>query len=570
MEGYSVKTINKLTLMLVVSCLIVVSGVSISVAKAPAGTVIRNYATATYKDASNNTYNTSSNEVQTTVIQVFGVDILPPTQVKEGEKAKSVSFSFKVTNTGNGLDTFSLAHEKNFSNYHASNNGWSFSMYADSNKDGILSTIEKAAGPITITPSMNPDDMYDAILEVSVPAGAPDDITCTSTITATSQGDWTKTDSAICETKLVPPPITPDKKVDGLTHSNALPGDTLNYTINITNTGTENLSGVILRDIVPAHTTYASSNPVGNYSGGVVEWSISILSAGQTKTYTLRVKVDDYFKGIIQNQAIVFHNSVEIPSPPVTTDVTPYYAIIVTPDGTKDAIPGEEVTFPFTVQNRGNMVDRPDLVLTPAAGTTVKYTWHFYRDLNGNGNIDLDDTKLSDSDGDGSPNTHQINPSETVTLIARAIVSPTAEDGEKEQVIVTGISNEDITKKDEISLTINIKAPKVILEKFVNPSSGGQTPGTTLTYTLKYRNVGHAPAYSVVITDTVPTHTSYVENSVKTGDSLATLTSKTDNSDYDEVTVADKRYITVNVTQNSYNPLGPSEEGYIQFQVKIN
>jgi len=559
-EGYSVRIINKLTLMVAISCLIVVAQSSIPAATTPAGAVIRNYATATYRDAGNNTYNTSSNEVTTTVIQVFGVDILPETLSKKGEKGQFVYFPFKVTNTGNGQDTFGLALSHNFSYPHVTNSNWSFSMY-----------VEKAAGPITFTTLMNADDVYDAILEVSVPAIAPDDMTCISTITATSQGDPSKSDFATYETKLVPPPIKPDKKVDGLTHSNAFPGDTLNYTIDVTNTGNENLYNVILRDAVPDHTTYVSSSPVGNHSGGVVEWNISILFAGDTKTYVLNVKVNDYFKGIIQNQAVVFHNNVEIPSSPVTTDVDPYYDIYVTPDDIKDAIPGETVMFSFRVQNKGNMSDQPDLIRAPAAANPIKYTWDYFHDQNGTGNIDPDDTKLYDSDGDSYPNTPQINPGETVNLIARSIVSTTANDGDKEEVIVTGRSNGDINQKDEITLIINVRAPKVVLVKYVDPPSGQQPPGTTLTYTLKYENIGHETAYSVTIRDPVPGNTSYVENSVKMGGSLANLIPKTDQADYDEVAVeVNPRVVVIDVTRGNQNPLGPGEVGYIQFKVTIN
>ena len=569
-EVYSVKIINKLTLMFMISCLILLTQTSVFAATTPAGTLITNYATATYKDASNNTYDVQSNEVITTVIQVYGVDILPDKQIKEGEKGLFTYFPLDVVNTGNGPDTFNLNLSNLFSYTHPTNNSWTFAMYADSNGNGILETIEKSAGPINRTALMNPDGVFDLILEVSVPSGAPDDMTCSATVTAISQGNPSKTDSAICETKLIPPPITPVKKVNGATHSNAFPGDTLNYTIDVTNTGSENLTSVKLRDTIPDRTTYISSNPVGIFSGGVVEWNIPILSAGETRTYALNVKVNNYFKGTIQNQAIVLHKGVEIPSDPVTTEVETYYGIFVDPSRTKDAIPGETVTFPFVIKNEGNLVDRPDLILAPLTGTTVKYTWDFFRDLNGNGNKDPDDTKLFDIDGDFYPNTPQINPGETITLLALAIVSTTAEDGEREQVIVTGRSNGDISKKDEISLTINVKAPKVTLGKFVDPASGQQPPGTTLTYTLKYRNIGQAPAYSVTITDTVPTHTSYIENTVRMGTSLATLISKTDKSDFDEVTVGDKKYITINVTRDSQNPLDPGEEGYIQFKVTID
>ena len=46
-------------------------------AQTPAGTTIRNQASATFQDAVGNSYSTTSNEVITIVLPVYGVSVLP-------------------------------------------------------------------------------------------------------------------------------------------------------------------------------------------------------------------------------------------------------------------------------------------------------------------------------------------------------------------------------------------------------------------------------------------------------------------------------------------------------------
>ena len=75
-------------------------------AQTPGSTVISNTATATYKDTSDNDYETKSNTVTVTVANVSGVAITPDGQnnggVVPGEAG--VEFRFTVTNTGNFTD----------------------------------------------------------------------------------------------------------------------------------------------------------------------------------------------------------------------------------------------------------------------------------------------------------------------------------------------------------------------------------------------------------------------------------------------------------------------------------
>jgi hypothetical protein len=75
-------------------------------AQTPGSTVISNTATATYKDTSNNDYETQSNTVTVTVANVSGLAITPDGQTNSGVVAgeADVKFVFTVTNTGNFTD----------------------------------------------------------------------------------------------------------------------------------------------------------------------------------------------------------------------------------------------------------------------------------------------------------------------------------------------------------------------------------------------------------------------------------------------------------------------------------
>jgi hypothetical protein len=75
-------------------------------AQTPGSTVISNTATASYKDTSNNDYETVSNTVTVTVANVSGLAITPDGQTNPAVVAgqTGVDFVFTVTNTGNFAD----------------------------------------------------------------------------------------------------------------------------------------------------------------------------------------------------------------------------------------------------------------------------------------------------------------------------------------------------------------------------------------------------------------------------------------------------------------------------------
>jgi uncharacterized repeat protein (TIGR01451 family) len=78
-------------------------------------------------------------------------------------------------------------------------------------------------------------------------------------------------------------------KDDGIT--SAVPGQTLSYTVTITNVGNATATGVTATDLIPNYTTFVSTpDPDGSFANGVVTWNIAGgLAPGASITRTVIV-----------------------------------------------------------------------------------------------------------------------------------------------------------------------------------------------------------------------------------------------------------------------------------------
>src|SRR5512146_2431881 len=84
----------------------------------PAGTQIRNRASATYQDLGGNSYTSLSNEVITIVLPVYSLSILPddsgqtppvtPAMAQNAIGGQTMLYSYTLSNTGNANDSFTL------------------------------------------------------------------------------------------------------------------------------------------------------------------------------------------------------------------------------------------------------------------------------------------------------------------------------------------------------------------------------------------------------------------------------------------------------------------------------
>jgi len=96
------------------------------------------------------------------------------------------------------------------------------------------------------------------------------------------------------------------------------------YTIAVTNDGSAALTDLIIKDPVPANTTFISADGTGTLSGSMVIWNIPSLAAGTTQTVNMTVQVNaDVVEGsVIQNTAEVIAKEIPYPTPTTITTVS--------------------------------------------------------------------------------------------------------------------------------------------------------------------------------------------------------------------------------------------------------
>ncbi|MEE9302508.1 MAG: hypothetical protein V3U84_01875, partial [Thiotrichaceae bacterium] len=106
-----------------------------------AGTLIKNQASATYKDASGVEHFATSNLVETLIQHVAAMDLVQD-QTRPGALDNTVYFPHVLTNNGNDIDSFALTATNN------TGDQYDFTVvkvYADANQDGLPDSTTEIA-----------------------------------------------------------------------------------------------------------------------------------------------------------------------------------------------------------------------------------------------------------------------------------------------------------------------------------------------------------------------------------------------------------------------------------------
>jgi uncharacterized repeat protein (TIGR01451 family) len=217
---------------------------------------------------------------------------------------------------------------------------------------------------------------------------------------------------------------------------------------------------------------------------------------------------------VISNQATVDFtdangNPIQQLSNIVTTTVSQVATVLVDPDNSSTATPGDVIYYAHQATNTGNGPD----TINMTASSSASWALVFYLDVDGDGLYNgAVDTLLGDSDGNGDPDTGVLANNGSVDILIEVTVSAAAADGTVDTTTVTGTSALDALVTETATDTTTIAAPTLGVLKSVNPT-GDQPPGTTLTYSVVVTNNGAAQANAVVVTDPIPANTTYVTSS---------------------------------------------------------
>ena len=274
--------------------------------------------------------------------------------------------------------------------------------------------------------------------------------------------------------------ITGKKEVNT---SEAKVGDTLTYTIKLTNNG--NADGTVtVTDEIPTGTRIKDENTTGyNKETNTMTWSNVEVKAGKSVELTLEVEVKDDTTDTVKNVAKI--DNKEIPEKPETK--------VANITGTKtvdktEAKVGDTLTYTIALTNNGNADGTVTVTDEIPTGTRIK-------DENTTGYNKATNT-MTWSNVEVKAN------GETATLTLEVVVKDDTTDTVKN---VAKIDNKEIPEKPETKVA-NITGAKSVDKPTAKV-------GDTLTYTIKLTNSGNGDG-KVTVTDEIPTGTTLVADSI--------------------------------------------------------
>ncbi|MCK4235903.1 MAG: DUF11 domain-containing protein, partial [Candidatus Krumholzibacteria bacterium] len=384
----------------------------------PSGQVISSRSEAVY-EANGSQYNALSNEVSLSILPVYGPLLVPngttgtPAAIERAFSGETVTFPFRLTNTGNTGDTFEMGIiPRSPSDFIAA----SAAVYIDEDGDSLIDPGEQvytAIGPL------GPGEVAALLFAVELPVGLTGGETAHIDLTARSVLDTSSAD----EGNVVRIVARDEARVELLLESDVtdvLPGDGINYTIRFSSTGERSASNVAVTDYIDyGHVTtgtefipgsVATSPPgmIEYFDIGTSQWvevappadrvkgirlSLGNLAPNAEGSLSFAVTVaDDRRRGEILNTADVDYTGGDVRpyhlnSNEVTVLVGPLSRIYIGPSGNPTAesgspedcvvvaLNGNDTTYTFwhEVLNDGNFTDTLDVVL--ADSTVIPTDW---------------------------------------------------------------------------------------------------------------------------------------------------------------------------------------------------
>jgi len=425
-----------------------------------------------------------------------------------------VSYSITVNNSGpNAADSVSLTDTLPGTMTFVSiiqNSGPAFSCSGTSTVTcSILSLAAGATATFTLTGH--------------IPAGTASGTVFTNVahVTTTTNDPNPDNNSSLTELTVVTSDLQAAKSGPGT----AVAGNTISWTLTMTNNGPDPQSAATLSDTLPAGTTFVSlvqntgpaagcSDP-GAGNAGSINCSIFTLGSGVSAQFTLTALINPAFTGTLSNTDTVFGTNADTNpnnnSATAMTVVTASADLSVVKSGPSTANAGTNVTYTIVVTNNGPS-NAANVSLTDAVPVNATFvsasqtTGPAFSCTNppsgGTGTMTCTIASLAP----GSPATFSmtvhINPGAVgaaITNTANATATSTDSNPGNNSSFVTTTA----TGSADVSI--------------VKTAAAAAVAGSNLTYNINVTNNGPSDATSVTMSDTLPANTTFVSESQLTG-----------------------------------------------------
>ena len=428
----------------------------------------------------------------------------------------TINYTITVKNTGN-VDLTNVKVTDQLPAYYSS------ASEQVSSQNGSTGSIVKG-GAITFN-KLNVGET--ATIKISYKIKGADQLECGQTTiknkaTGTTDQDTTEDDNNNNEVTTTVTNDCPEpepgydvsKSVDKTT---AKPGDTINYTITVKNTGNVELTNVKITDKLPAYYSEAKeqvSSQNGSTGSIVKDGAITFnkLNVGETATIKISYKIKGENELVCGETKITNkvtsttdqdktedNNDNNEVTTTVNRDCTPGYDVIKTVDKTT-ASAGDKLTYTITVKNTGNV----EL-------TNVKVTDElpaYYSEVTEKVNAPSKSTGSIVKDGSVTIASMPVGSTATISIVYTIKDTDDLACGEtKITNKVTSTTDQDKTEdnndNNEVTTTVyNNCEYGYDLIKTVDKTTAN--PGDTLTYTLTFRNTGRLDVTNVTIKDMLP------------------------------------------------------------------
>lgn len=325
-------------------------------------------------------------------------------------------------------------------------------------------------------------------------------VTNTASVSATNQFDPAATNntaSAVVQAAIADLGLT--KTVDQPTPN---VGDTVTYTLTITNAGPDGATGVALTDLLPAGVSFVGATPSqGTYNSGTGVWTVGAIANAATATLAIQAQVTS--TTAVNNTATItqLDQLDQTPSATASVSITPQQAdLSVTKSiNNPNPTPGTPVVFTITVTNAGPGA-AASVVATDALPAGLTFT-------SASASVGTYDSAT------GAWTIGTLANGATATLTVNATyVGPN-------QVVNTASVTSSTFDPNTGGNSASVTVPSQLADVSVTKSVSNAAPdfGSNVQFTITATNAGPNAASGVEIRDTLPPGLQFVSATPSTG-----------------------------------------------------
>jgi len=144
------------------------------------------------------------------------------------------------------------------------------------------------------------------------------------------------------------------------------PGESLTYTITVTNTGNISPAAFTIKDTLSSGLEIMSTSPAASITNQVVTWNVASIAGGETRVFELEVQVDEMLLAdeVISNIAwLALQDGLRLSSETADVSVGEHSDLRITKLVSEDvALVGDTVNYTIKVYNTGNIPSTQTLI----------------------------------------------------------------------------------------------------------------------------------------------------------------------------------------------------------------